>query len=76
LPQRENGMASGDLTEAEWALVAPLLAMGRGRPGRASRRQLDGILWRAREGAGWRAVPERVEHGLAPLRPLARAGRP
>ena len=52
-------MASGDLTDAEWALVGPLLSTGRGRPGRESRRLLDGILWRAREGARWRAIPER-----------------
>ena len=52
-------MASGDLTDAEWGLVGPLLAMGRGRPGHEDRRLLDGILWRAREGARWRAMPER-----------------
>ena len=52
-------MASGDLTDAEWGLIGPLLAAGRGRPGRESRRHLDGILWRAREGARWRAIPER-----------------
>ena len=52
-------MASGDLTDAEWDLVGPLLSAGRGRPGRENRRILDGILWRAREGARWRSVPER-----------------
>ena len=52
-------MASGDLTNAEWDPVGPLLAAGRGRPGRENRRILDGILWRAREGARWRSVPER-----------------
>ena len=52
-------MASGDLTDAEWDLVGPLLSAGRGRPGRENRRILDGILWRTREGARWRAVPER-----------------
>ena len=52
-------MASGDLTDAEWELVGPLLSMERGRPGHENRRHLDGILWRAREGASWRAVPER-----------------
>ena len=51
-------MASGDLTNAEWDLVGPLLAAGRGRPGRENRRILDGILWRAREDARWRSVPE------------------
>ena len=52
-------MARGDLTDAEWKLIGPLLATERGRPGRENRRHLDGILWRAREGAGWRAIPER-----------------
>ncbi len=70
-------MALGDLTDAEWELVGPLLAMGRGRPGHESRRHLDGILRRAREGAlarDPRAVRE-VEQRLAPVRPLARPGR-
>ncbi len=52
-------MAAGDLTDAEWELVGPLLSTGRGRPGHEHRRLLDGILWRAREGASWRAIPER-----------------
>jgi transposase len=52
-------MASGDLTDAEWELVGPLLSAERGRRGHEDRRPLDGILWRAREGARWRAVPER-----------------
>jgi transposase len=52
-------VARGDLTDAEWELVGPLLVTERGRPSHETRRQLDGILWRAREGAGWRAIPER-----------------
>jgi transposase len=52
-------VASGDLTDAEWELVGPLLSTERGRPGHGNRRLLDGILWRAREGARWRAMPER-----------------
>jgi transposase len=55
-------MAAGDLTDAEWGLVGPLLPPERGRPGQPAldnRTVLDGILWRAREGARWRAVPER-----------------
>ena len=52
-------MASGDLTDAEWELVGPLLSAERGRRGHENRRHLDGILWRAREGARWRAIPER-----------------
>jgi transposase len=55
-------MVVGDLTDAEWELVGPLLSPERrrpGRPGHDNRRILDGILWRAREGARWRAVPKR-----------------
>ena len=52
-------MAWGDLTDAAWELVEPLLVTEGGRSGDESRRHLNGILWRAREGAGWRAVPER-----------------
>ena len=52
-------MVSGDLTDAEWELVGPLLSTERGRPGHGNRRLLDGILWRAREGARWRAIPAR-----------------
>src|SRR5687768_10592597 len=55
-------MAAGDLTDAEWGLVGPLLPPERGRPGQPAldnRTVLGGILWRAREGARWRAVPER-----------------
>jgi transposase len=59
LLQREEVVAQGDLTDVEWAMVGPLLAMERGRPARDDRLLLDGILWRAREGATWRAMPER-----------------
>ena len=55
-------MAAGELTDAEWELVGALLPRERGRPGRPghdNRRMLDGILWRVREGARWRAVPGR-----------------
>jgi transposase len=55
-------MVSGDLTDAEWELVGPLLPRERGRPGRPghdNRTLLDGILWRrARVPAGG-SIPER-----------------
>jgi transposase len=49
-----------DLTDAQWAVLAPLLpAPSRsGRPSQWTKRQLiDGIRWRVRVGAPWRDVP-------------------
>ena len=49
-----------DLTDVQWALLAPLLPAGSrpGRPSRWTKRQLiDGIRWRVRVGAPWRDVP-------------------
>lgn len=50
-----------DLTDAQWAVLAPLLPVGKkaGRPSKWARRQLiDGIRWRVRVGAPWRDVPD------------------
>jgi len=50
-----------DLTDGQWAVLAPLLPAGKrpGRPSKWTKRQLiDGIRWRARTGAPWRDVPE------------------
>jgi transposase len=52
----------GDLTDAQWARLAPLLPVGikSGRPPVHSKRQLiDGIRWRTRAGVPWRDMPER-----------------
>lgn len=49
-----------DLTDGQWAVLEPLLPVGRrsGRPPLWSKRQLiDGIRWRTRVGAPWRDVP-------------------
>ncbi|MCP2353140.1 transposase [Nonomuraea thailandensis] len=51
-----------DLTDAQWAVLEPLLPVGRkpGRPPTWTKRQLiNGIRWRVRVGAPWRDVPER-----------------
>jgi transposase len=53
-----------DLTDAQWAVLEPLLPRGtkRGRPPKWTKRQLiNGIRWRVRTGAPWRDVP--VEYG-------------
>jgi transposase len=50
-----------DLTDAQWAVLEPLLPQGKkpGRPPKWSKRQLiDGIRWRVRVGAPWRDVPD------------------
>ncbi|MDT0470240.1 IS5 family transposase [Streptomyces sp. DSM 41699] len=55
-------MARGDLTDAQWARLEPLLPRGKkpGRPPIWTRRQLiDGIRFRTRTGVPWRDVPER-----------------
>ncbi|GHE13794.1 hypothetical protein GCM10010339_81970 [Streptomyces alanosinicus] len=57
-------MGRGDLTDEQWAVLAPLLPKGTraGRPPVWPRRQLiDGIRFRVRTGVPWRDVP--VEYG-------------
>jgi transposase len=54
-----------DLTDEQWEALEPLIpnpsrrSDGRGRPWRAPRGVLDGILWVLRTGAPWRHLPER-----------------
>ena len=51
--------ARADLTDAQWAVLGPLLPASRlGRPPEHAKRTLiDGIRWRVRTGAPWRDVP-------------------
>ena len=51
----------GDLTNAEWAVLEPLLPVGGRRGGRWSghRRVIDGVFFRTRTGVPWRDLPER-----------------
>jgi putative transposase len=56
-----------DLTDAQWALAAPLIPAARpgGRPRTADVREvLNGVLYLDREGCTWRALP----HDLPPWR--------
>ena len=53
-----------DLTDAQWAILKPLLERqqrpdGRGRPWRTARDVLNGVLWILRTGAPWHDLPAR-----------------
>jgi transposase len=49
-----------DLSDKEWAVIAPLLPnKPRGVPRVDDRRVLNAIFWRIRAGAPWRDLPER-----------------
>lgn len=54
-----------DLTDDQWAVLAPLLPVqkrrrdGKGRPRRDARSIFDGILWVLRTGAPWHDLPHR-----------------
>ena len=54
-----------DLTDQQWARLAPLIPEpprrpdGRGRPWADNRRLLDGMLWILRTGAQWEDLPRR-----------------
>src|SRR5258707_13289150 len=57
-------MGRFDLSDEEWALIAPVLPGGDGtprvgRPTQEDRRVLDGIFYILRTGAPWRDLPER-----------------
>jgi transposase len=54
-------LSRGDLTDAEWHILNPLLP-DRGERGPAvafKRRTVNGILWVLRTGAPWRDLPKR-----------------
>ena len=51
-------MARFDLTDAEWAVIEPLLPIDvRGKEHVNDRRVLEGIFWRLRTGALWDDIP-------------------
>jgi len=55
-------MNRGDLTNAQWERLKPLLPPQKpktGRPAEDHRTVLNGILWILRTGAPWRDLPER-----------------
>jgi transposase len=51
----------GELTEAAWAVIAPLLPPNgkRGKQWTDHRQVVNGMLWKLRTGAPWRDVPAR-----------------
>ena len=72
-----------DLTDAQWALIEPLLPQrptridGRGRPWRDSRAVWNGLLWVLRTGVQWAEWPRRdpsYPTGHRRCQPWRRAG--
>lgn len=58
----ETPLYRGDLTDAEWAVIEPLLPSERGRwarPSQDNRRYLNGMLHVLRVGCPWRDMHER-----------------
>lgn len=56
------GVKRYELTEAQWARIAPLLPGKVGDPGRSgtdNRLLVNGVLWVLRSGAFWQHLPER-----------------
>ncbi len=52
-------MCRHELSDEEWAIIAPLLPTNtRGIERVDDRRVIKGILWRFRTGSSWRDVPE------------------
>jgi transposase len=51
----------GELTDAAWTVIAPLLPSNgkRGQQWKDHRTVINGILWKLRTGAPWRDLPER-----------------
>jgi len=52
----------GELTDEQWAELEPLLPPEKprtGKPNKAHRAIVNGIVWKLRTGAPWRDVPER-----------------
>jgi len=55
-------MARYELSDQEWALIAPFFpafSQMRGRPWKDHRCVLNGVFWILRSGAPWRDLPER-----------------
>ncbi len=55
-------MRRRELTDREWARLAPRLPPerpARGRPGKDHRTMINALLWLDRTGAPWRDLPER-----------------
>ena len=59
---QEEEIGRGDLTDAQWVKLKPLLPPQKartGKPAKDHRQIINGILWILRTGAPWRDLPDR-----------------
>jgi transposase len=69
-------MARFDLSDEEWAVIAPLLPLqGRGARRGDDRKVLNGIFYILRTGAPWRDLPERYGPRTTVYNRYVRRGR-
>ena len=60
MPKRRRRAYSTDLTDSQWAVIAPMIpdATPGGRPRRADKREIvEAILYFLRAGCAWRLLP-------------------
>lgn len=75
-PDSERAMRRHELSDEEWAVIAPLLPnKPRGVAPVDDRRVVNGILWRFHTGAPWRDAPERYGPRTKPFTTASFAGR-
>lgn len=59
MARTKKAVYPSDLSDAQWAMVAPLLRRATGQPGQVSRRAiLNAIFYLQRTGCQWRYIPK------------------
>lgn len=63
MPRRSKSVYPSDLSDQQWAIVAPVLRKATRQPGQVSRRAiLNAIFYVQRTGCQWRYLPREFPH--------------